>query len=150
MLSFEEASARVAGADVDQPVEDDEIGETLADLGVAFVVPGYDVDDLEESYRSVLQDAGRVAGVRIHDIRLDGGELHWRRDGEPVSWHVEHLSDAYLDHLACFEFVHLLEPDDERTFHSMPQQESGDDSVYVLASAEQARRLSEELGLVFD
>jgi hypothetical protein len=135
-----------------EELDEEDIPSALEDMGVAIAVHGGDVDDLEESYRYLLEQAGNCSGgaVEITGVRLADGELHFVRNGKPLSWHVEHQSDEYLDHLSVYEFIHLLAPDDERTFHALPQRESGDASVYVLATTVQAQVLTDVLGLQFD
>ncbi|SMD25457.1 hypothetical protein [Kibdelosporangium aridum] len=137
----------------DEPWDDEDVPELLVELGVAIAVHGGDVDDLETSYNHLLQDAAACSGnaVTITDVRLteDGKQLHFVRNGVPTYWHVEHMSDEYMDHLAVYEFIHLLEPDDDRRFHAMPLRDSGEDSYYVLATDEQAKTLTDRLGLDF-
>jgi hypothetical protein len=141
----------VLPATEDVELEPEDVLEAFVDFGVAVSVDADDHDDIEAGYRQILEAAAACSGgvVVITDVRLDNGELHWVRNGEPDSWHVDDFEE-YLDHLAVFEFIDRLEPDDDRVFHSIGQRESGDTSYYVLADPKQAEILAERFGFDFD
>jgi hypothetical protein len=153
MLTERQARERAQGEGLDHvPLDDDDLPAALVDLGVAVSVHGGDVADPESGYRALLTGAARCSdgAVVVGGVRLDGAELRFVRNGVPQSWHVERESAECLDHLAVYEFIHLLAPDDERTFHGLPQRESGEAGYYVLATTGQARALADATGLVFD
>jgi hypothetical protein len=161
MISRERADAGLAAIAEDAPDHDEELEyedvlDVLGDFGVAVYVSGEDVDDLEDAYQEVLEQAVACTGraVTISGVELtedeDGDEsLTFRLNGEPRSWPVEHQADDYLDLLAVWECIDDLEPggDDPRLFHPVPGQDAGHDDVYILATPEQARALRDGLGL---
>jgi hypothetical protein len=134
----------------DGALERRDVGDALVDLGLAVVVHGDDVDDLEEAYRALLEDAAACSGVVVGEVALvDDEELRFTVGGVEVVWAVEHQSEEYLDQLAVFEFIDRLEPggDDARRFRALDGDDVG--AVYVLATPEQVRVLELEFGLVF-
>ncbi|MCP3804750.1 hypothetical protein NLX83_36340 [Allokutzneria sp. A3M-2-11 16] len=128
----------------------------FSELGVAFSVHGEDVDSVAQYYRYLLEEeVSAVTGVTFSDVVLvrdeDGDEaLHFLRDGEPVWWRVEHVSEDYADQGAFATQIGDLEPGaaDPRVFHHVrPEKvESCQDDVYLLATPDQARALHEEFG----
>jgi hypothetical protein len=142
---------------------EDEIDDDLAPLlelfGVAVSVHGEDVDDLEESYREILQGAAALSGgaVVVTDVALDPSRsnetpLTFRRNGRPMGWREDHLGPDYLDHLAFAEQIADLEPggDDPRHFYGILGTEACSDDYYLLLTDEQAATLSDEFGLSLD
>ncbi|MDI3387604.1 hypothetical protein QIS99_15545 [Streptomyces sp. B-S-A8] len=143
--------------------------DALQSFGVAVSAHGDDVDDLEESYAHLLDEAAALTGgaVTITDVRLrrdgadgeggeggEGGEsLEFRRNGVLVSESVDHLSDRYLDHLAVPEIVGHVDPDpevDRRRFRvgdHVRLQDGGGDTFMVFATDEQAELLEKALGV---
>lgn len=145
--------------DLDAHLEGADRVDVLMEFGVTVSVHGEDVDDLEESYRDILEqaaacwgDAATVSSVELTRDERGGESLDFRLNGEPRSWPVEHLADDYLDQLAMFENIPDLRPagDDPRAFHAIPRRDTCDDDVYVLATREQARTLRDEFGLRID
>ncbi|MGW1375024.1 hypothetical protein ACWD6P_12230 [Streptomyces sp. NPDC002446] len=137
-----------------------EVPDTLEAFGVAVSAHGDDVDDLEESYTSFLQEAAALTdgAVTITDVRLreddEHGELlEFARNGALVTQQTEHQSDRYLDHLAITELIDHIDPDpgdDTRRFHLVQFVHRGEftcESHFVFATPEQAAVLEKELGL---
>ncbi|MFI6284521.1 hypothetical protein ACIBCM_07150 [Streptomyces sp. NPDC051018] len=136
----------------------EDIAEVLEEAGVAVIVPGGDVDDLEESYQEILETAAACSGgtVTVSGVKLTEDEngdecLNFLLNGKPTSWPVEHQADGYLDQLAVWEYIDELEPgaDDQRVFHPIPGGTAEED-VYVLATPEQALALRDAFPLKLD
>ncbi len=149
---------------LDEPLTERDLISWLPEFGVALSVHGDDVDHVEDHYRYLLEDqvaACTDGQVLISDVRLvrdpddeDGYEfLHFRRDGRSFWWHVEHESDEYVDQAAVSEQINDVDPGgaDPRVFHEVirSKPESCQDAVFVLATPQQARALSDEFGLDF-
>jgi hypothetical protein len=157
LVSQEQADAflgRYSFIDPDAELRQIDLLDWLQEFGVAVSVHCDDVDDLEQAYKSILEQAAACSGdsVTVTDVQLieddAGGErLRLRINGEPRSWRVEHPSDDYLDTLTMFEHMNELDPgaDDPRRFHQIPGNGEGDD-VYLLATPEQAHALKESFG----
>ncbi|MBT2510789.1 hypothetical protein J7I98_34205 [Streptomyces sp. ISL-98] len=136
-----------------------EVPATLEAFGVAISAHGDDVDDLEESYAGILEEAAALTdgAVTITDVRLHGGEygdvLEFARNGVLVTQHTEHMSDDYLDHLAITEFIDHVDPDpgdDIRRFYLVGfvrLRDANYESYFVFATPEQAAVLETGLGL---
>ncbi|REK84916.1 hypothetical protein DY245_40620 [Streptomyces inhibens] len=136
-----------------------EVPDALEAFGVAISAHGDDVDDLEESYRGILEEAAALTdgAVTITDVRLHGGEygevLEFARNGVLVTQQTEHQSDEYLDHLAIMEFIDHVDPDpgdDTRRFYLVQfvrLRDANYESYFVFATPEQATVLEKELGL---
>ncbi|MFG2828350.1 hypothetical protein ACGFWI_12935 [Streptomyces sp. NPDC048434] len=140
-----------------------EVPDALEAFGVAISAHGDDVDDLEESYRGILERAAALTdgAVTITDVRLRENEedeedhaiLEFARNGVLVTQETEHQSDDYLDHLAIMEFIGHVDPDpggDTRRFHLVDfvrLANSNYDSYFVFATPEEATVLSKALGL---
>ncbi|MGA5566685.1 hypothetical protein ACPCUV_36725 [Streptomyces platensis] len=136
-----------------------EVPSALESFGVAISAHADDVDDLEGSYTSLLEEAAALTdgAVTITDVRLHGGEygeiLEFSRNGVLVTQDTEHYSYDYLDHLAISEFIGHVDPDpgdDTRRFYLadfVHLREAPYDSYYVFATPEQATVLEKELGL---
>ncbi|MFI2188601.1 hypothetical protein [Streptomyces sioyaensis] len=137
-----------------------EVPDTLVAFGVAVSAHGDDVDDLEESYAGILEEAAALTGgaVTLTDVRLREDEeygevLEFSRNGVPVTQQTEHESDDYLDHMAIAEFIGHADPDpgdDTRRFHLVQfvrLKDTNYDSYFVFATPEQATVLEKELGL---
>ncbi|QEV50690.1 hypothetical protein CP981_02520 [Streptomyces platensis] len=136
-----------------------EVPDALEAFGVAVSAHADDVDDLEESYTSLLKEAEALTdgAVTITDVKLHGGEygeiLEFTRNGVLVTQDTEHHSFDYLDHLAISEFIGHVDPDpgdDTRRFYLadfVHLREATYESYYVFATPEQATVLEKELGL---
>ncbi|WP_411135534.1 hypothetical protein [Streptomyces sp. C10] len=136
-----------------------EVPGALEEFGVAISAHADDVNDLEGSYTTILEEAAALTdgAVTITDVRLHGGEygetLEFTRNGVPVTQETEHRSHRYLDHLAIMEFIDHVDPDpgdDARRFHLVQfvyLRDANYDSYYVFATPEQATVLEKELGL---
>ncbi|MGY5128204.1 hypothetical protein [Streptomyces nigrescens] len=136
-----------------------EVPDALEEFGVAISAHADDVDDLEESYTGILEEAAALTdgAVTITDVRLHGGEygetLEFARNGMLVTQETEHQSHRYLDHLAIMEFIGHVDPDpgdDTRRFYLVEfvhLRNANYDSYYVFATPEQATVLEKELGL---
>ncbi|WP_280698517.1 hypothetical protein [Kitasatospora sp. GP82] len=137
-----------------------EVPDTLEAFGVAISAHGDDVDDLEESYTGILEDAAALTdgAVTITDVRLREDEeygevLEFARNGVVVTQPTEHQSDDYLDHAAIVEFISHVDPDpgdDTRRFYwvrFVRLRDANYESYFVLATPEQATVLEKELGL---
>lgn len=147
---------------LDEDLDERNVLAWLPEFGAAISVHGEDVDFVEDYYRYLLEtEATACTGgaVVVTDVQLiddeDHGEvLHFRRNGEPVWWHVEHESDDYVDQASVAEQISDLDPggDDPRMFHFIrPEKiEACQDDVYLLATPEQARALSTEFDLAID
>lgn len=131
----------------------------LTEFGVAVRAPADEVGDLEAGYRDLLDEAAACSGgpVIVSDVELIGdddpvdfGDLHFKVNGAPAHWPVEHFGTECLDQAAIAEHINDLAPggEDHRGFRALAE-ESGADPVYVLATAEQARTLGEEFGVPF-
>ncbi len=170
MLTQEKATEVLAGIGewreehLDEPLTESDLISWLPEFGVAVSVHGEDVDFVEDYYRYLLEEAVLACTggqVVVSDVRLVRDEddeygyeyLHFRRDGRSVWWHVEHESDDYVDQAAVSEQLNDLDPGgaDPRMFHEVirTKKEVCADDVYVLASPQQARALSDEFGLDF-
>ncbi len=146
---------------LDEELDEDDVIGWIPEFGVAISIHGEDVDDVADYYRSKLEDdvAECTGGaVVISDVQLlrvadDYEYLYFRRNGEPVWWHVEHQSDDYVDQGAVSEQFSDLDPGgaDPRLFHQICRSkiESCQDDIYVLATSEQAAVLRDEFGLDF-
>jgi hypothetical protein len=139
---------------------DKEVGDLtpvlLEMLGVAVSVHGEDVDDLEESYRDILERAAALSGgaVVVTDVVLDsdhsnGTPLTFRMNGKPMSWREEHDGPDYLDQMTFVEQISELEPggDDPRHFYGILGKEVCSDDCYLLLTDEQAAALNAEFDL---
>ncbi|MCX4637508.1 hypothetical protein OG775_20575 [Streptomyces platensis] len=136
-----------------------EVPDALEAFGVAISAHADDVDDLEESYTSLLMEAAALTdgAVTITDVRLHGGEygeiLEFTRNGVRMTQDTEHQSFDYLDHLAISEFIGHVDPDpgdDTRRFYLadfVHLRNAPYESYYVFATPEQATVLEKELGL---
>ncbi|MGP3985889.1 hypothetical protein [Streptomyces sp. 3N207] len=142
-------------SDLEEELEEVDILEILEECGVAVVVHGEDVDDLEESYQEILETAAAcsggtvtVSGVELTEDEDEGECLKFRLNGESISWPMEHQAEDILDQFAVWQYIDDLEPggDDPRVFHPIPGGTAEDD-VYVLATPEQARALRDAFGL---
>jgi hypothetical protein len=151
--------------DLDEELDAADLAEALVEFGAAVQVPSDDVDDLEDGYREILEQAVACSGGRmvLDDVELarneDGSDsLHFLRNGESIWWSLEHQQEFYLDTLRIFENINDLEPDgdDPRRFRLLravdadEDDDEDDDLLYVLVSPEQARALHTEFGLDFD
>ncbi|MFG2285119.1 hypothetical protein ACGFOU_03460 [Streptomyces sp. NPDC048595] len=145
----------------DAPLEDGELAEVLVEFGVALAVYADDVDDLEESYRSTLEEAAACCGgpVVVSDVRLIRGaggrdRLEFVRGGERVVRPAEHGAGRSLSRSAVFACLGRLAPGgaDERTFHRVLPGEgaAADGAVYVLVTPGQAAALGAEFGLALE
>ncbi|MFI0354783.1 hypothetical protein [Actinomadura sp. 9N407] len=153
----EDALVRVRSWSKD-PDEETDPGELLAilhDLPIAAYVPDK-VDDLEEAYRGILEDAAACSrgSVTIDDIEMvdvDGVPyLHFRRNGRSIWWSLEHLSPRYVDLLTIAENFGDLAPSDHRDFFHVETDDGAASGWYVLLTHEQGRMLREEFGLPLD
>lgn len=103
-----------------------DVPDALEAFGVAISAHADDVDDLEESYAGILEQAAALTDgtVTITDVRLREDEeygevLEFARNGVLVTQQTDHQSDQYLDHLAIGEFIGHVDPgpgDDTRRF----------------------------------
>ncbi|MET9515776.1 hypothetical protein [Streptomyces sp. NPDC002994] len=137
-----------------------EVPDALEAFGVAISAHADDVDDLEESYAGILEEAAALTdgAVTITDVRLRGDEecgevLEFARNGVLVTQQTEHTSDDYLDHLAIVEFIDHVDPDpgdDTRRFYMVDfvrLRDASYETYFVFATPEQAAVLEKELGL---
>ena len=137
-----------------------EVPSALEAFGMAVSAHSDDVDDLEESYKGILERAAALTegAVTITDVRLredeeQGEILEFAANGVLVTQQTDHQSDEYLDQLAVMEFIGHVDPDpavDPRHFHvadSVHLTDGGDDNYFVFASPEQATVLEKRLGL---
>jgi hypothetical protein len=133
-----------------------DVGSLLELFGVAVSVHGEDVDDLEESYREILEGAAALSrgAVVVTDVALDPDgsnptPLTFRLNGKPMAWREEHEGPDYLDHMTFFEQISDLEPggDDPRHFYGIPGAEPCSDDYYLLLTDDQAAALRDELGV---
>jgi hypothetical protein len=160
ILSADRAGATLLALDtwttLDEEIEPEEIPFILAQIELAVQVHGEDVDDLEESYREILERAAALSGgsVVVSGVALDMSAsmekpLTFRRNDEPASWWEEHTAGDYLDQMAVMEQIADLAPggDDPRRFYGILGSEPCDDDYYLLLTEEQARALREEFGL---
>ncbi|SMC59624.1 hypothetical protein [Kibdelosporangium aridum] len=167
MVTDEKAAAVLAGIaewnaeHLDEDLDERGLISWLPEFGVAVSVHGDDVDFVEDYYSYMLEEevtAVTGGAVVVSDVTLVRGEsgsdkLHFRRNGESVWWHMEHLSEDYVDQGAVAEQISDVDPggDDPRTFHLVERSKrvGCDDDVYVLATPQQARTLRDEFGLDF-
>jgi hypothetical protein len=157
MLPAERAhDALPTWATVDEVLESEDVPSLLEDLGVAVSVHGEDVDDLEESYRHILERAAALSGgsVVVTDVALDldgpaEERLTFRRNGAPVTWWEEHSAPDYLDHMAVLEQIADLAPggEDPRAFYGLLKGEVCADDYYLLLTPDQAAALRDDLDL---
>ncbi|MFC9997901.1 hypothetical protein [Nocardia sp. NPDC127526] len=160
MLTEEQAGERLRALtwlDDDEPEEmtPEDLVEALEELGVA-VITNYDAgDSLDEGYAGFFEKIARwfPGTVEISDVRVIDDELHWVWNGQPNSWHTEHMSDRVLNTLTMFEIITSLPVDGDREIHQVgwPDHDPAtDDAVYVLATPAQALALGEALGLTLE
>jgi len=131
------------------------IGMFLYDVGLAVVVSGDDVDDLEDAYRRILTKAAALSGgsVVVTDVALGDGpvedRLTFRRNGEPTLWDEDHNDPDYIDQLSVMEQIGTLAPggDDPRRFYGLLTGESNTTHYYFLLTAAQADAMRADLGL---
>jgi hypothetical protein len=144
---------------LDGDLEPEDIADMLHAFGLAVHVHCEDVDDLEGSYRHILEQAAALSGgsVVVTDVALDmtgalGKPLTFKINGEPRAWHEEHRAEDYLDAMAVVEQIGELAPggDDPRHFFGILGEETGEDDYYLLLTDEQAAVLRDELGLELD
>ncbi|WP_327158715.1 hypothetical protein [Streptomyces tubercidicus] len=160
MVSREKVDAVLTGdAFAHAELSPHEVPGALESFGVAISAHADDVDDLEESYTGLLEEAAALTegAVTITDVRLYGGEfgetLEFTRNGVLITHETEHYSSDYLDQLAITEFIGHVDPDpgdDARRFHLVDfvhLRDGGYDNYYVFATPEQATVLEKELGL---
>jgi hypothetical protein len=165
VLAADGVSKAVQGVewlDLDERVEPDELADVLDWMGLAVSVHGDDVDNLESSYRSILERAAQLSGgtVVITDVMFDADgpsetRLKFRFNGEPRSWDENHLSPEYLDQLAVFEQIGTLVPggEDRRYFYGQvtgEPREPNETAYYFLLTAEQAAAFADEFGWELD
>ncbi|MEU8686351.1 hypothetical protein [Streptomyces sp. NPDC048611] len=136
-----------------------EVPDALEAFGVAVSAHADDVDDLEESYTHLLEEAAALTdgAVTFTGVRLYGGEygdhLEFARNGVLVTEETEHQSHDYLDHLAVMHLMGHADPDpgeNPRRFYFVDfvrLRNGGYESYYVFATPEQASVLEKELGL---
>ncbi|MQY13048.1 hypothetical protein SRB5_31880 [Streptomyces sp. RB5] len=141
-----------------------DIASYLPEFGVAVSLHSDDVDYADEHYAWLLDEAAATTGgtVTVTDYRFvrdnpddeesGEGEMHFVRNGEPLSFIVMQESNDYLDIGAAQEAVESLLPqDDPRAFSEIDlrsEREWGD-TYLVLTTAEQRAGLTEHLGLIF-
>ncbi|MEU9125872.1 hypothetical protein AB0C96_39710 [Streptomyces sp. NPDC048506] len=140
------------------------VAGALEEFDVAVSVHADDIDDLEQDYTSLLEDAAAlthgavtVSNVRLHEGEEIGGSrddiLEFERNGRLVAISAEHFGDRYeyFDQDAAINAIDELSPDDDpRAFHLVDferEPNHGYDSIMVLATPEQAKALEENLGL---
>ncbi|MDQ8705243.1 hypothetical protein RCO28_22490 [Streptomyces sp. LHD-70] len=129
-------------------------------FGVGVQAHGDDVDDLEESYTHILEEATALTAgaVTITDVRLvrDGEDyesLEFRRNGVLVREAVEHQSDEYLDHVSVPNIVGHADPAPEvdgRRFREVDfvrLRNANYETYLVFATDEQAEELEKVLGV---
>lgn len=142
-----------------------DIVSALESFEVAVSIHADDVDFADEHYEWLLEEAASLTGgaVTVSDYRFDKaneddeedgrGEMHFRRNGEPLTFFVEQESNDYLDMGAAQAAVEALSPDDDRDFRCVdngPKHPLGTtNDVMVLATAEQRAGLEHRLGITF-
>ncbi|MGW7486375.1 hypothetical protein [Streptomyces sp. NPDC054786] len=141
-----------------------EVARALEEFGVAVSVHADDIDFLEQDYASLLDHAAALTdgAVTLTNVRLREGEeiggsrddiLEFERNGRLVSISAEHFGDGYdyFDQGAACEAIAALSPEnDPREFRDVDfarKTNHGYDSIMVLATPEQAKALTERLGL---
>lgn len=151
LVTPERAAATPTYGGLDRPLEEpgDEVADWLVALGVGFTVHSGDLDDVAEAYADTLQAlAACTRGLfTITDVRLDDGELTFRRNGQPVTWHVDDFGD-YLDHMPFFEDLDAFEvATSPLRWHELPDREVGDDDYWFFAEPTALAALAAEFGL---
>ncbi len=154
MISHDTAQEVLADA-VDrqhEELDNEELSYALTDFGVAISVYAEGVEDLESAYASMLEDAATCSGgaMTIGDVTLttDSDELDVLRfvcNGEVFEWLMRHDGDG-MDQMGIWDQMSRLDPGNGRTFLAVEQEQSGE-SIFVLATDEQARVLIEEFGV---
>ncbi|TDD68272.1 hypothetical protein E1293_37175 [Actinomadura darangshiensis] len=97
--------------DLDEEQELADLVAVFEEAGIAVRIPDK-VDGLEDAYRSFLEEAAACSGgaVTIDGVELVDEVLHFRRDGRPHRWELEHLSYRYVDTLTLWENIGDLAP----------------------------------------
>lgn len=143
------------------PLELRDLVSCLPEFGVAVSIHADDVDDVDDYYRSILEDevlAVTGGAVVITDVTLletdDGDEwLYFLHNDEPVWWTMEHASHDYVDMLTMMGDFGDLNPggDDPREFFLHRPEEAGsvEDQYFVFATREQVLALRDEFGIGF-
>ncbi|MFI6766180.1 hypothetical protein [Streptomyces sp. NPDC050355] len=147
----------------------------LEDFGVAVSVHVGDIDNLEQDYASLLEDAAALTGgaVTVTDVTLHEGEeiggsrddvLEFARNGRRVRVSAEHFGDGYdyFDQVAACEAIAALCPDgdfdddsgdDSRAFRYVDfvrEENESYDSIMALTTPAQAKALANGLGLTIE
>lgn len=150
-----EAAASLAEADswVDEEFHADDLISLFDELPIAFYVEAK-VDSLESAYHDLLQEAAGCSrgAVTIDDVEMVDVEgepfLHFRRNGRPLWWRLEHRSPFYVDLLTIAENLDDLAPSDGRAiYHVEDEDNPASDGWYILLTPEQARVVREEFDL---
>ncbi|NEW55593.1 hypothetical protein GV794_07990 [Nocardia cyriacigeorgica] len=137
-----------------EELDGEELSSALTYFGVAIAVYAESVEDedLESAYASMLDEAAECTGgtMTIGDVTLttdsDGSDLlRFVCNGETIEWLLEHDWGG-LDHMGIWDQMHYLDPGNGKAFLAVEQEQSGE-SIYVLATDEQARALIEEFGV---
>ncbi|GHG85661.1 hypothetical protein [Streptomyces lanatus] len=141
-----------------------EVAGALESFGVAVSIHSEDVDFADEHYDWLLDEAAALTGgkVTVSDYRFEKsypddedcglGTMHFKRNGEPLSFGIEQESNDYLDMGAARQAIEALSPDDDpRDFRCVEQEGPHlDDDFMVLATAEQREGLLRHLGITFE